>query len=101
LRNQERVFREAKCYIAAMTATKSLETLLERAASLPAEAQEELVDAVAQAIDTIEAKHAGVYRLSGDEQRGIERGLAAMRAGRFASEEEIAAIFRKARAPRA
>jgi predicted transcriptional regulator len=101
LRNQERVFREAKCYIAAMTATKSLEELLERAASLPAEAQEELVDAVAQAIDTIEAKHAGVYRLSGGEQRGIERGLAAMRAGSFASEEEIAVIFRKARAPRA
>jgi predicted transcriptional regulator len=101
LRNQERVFREAKCYIAAMTATKSLEELLERAASLPAEAQEELVDAVAQAIDTIEAKHAGVYCLSGDEQRGIERGLAAMRAGSVASEEEIAAIFRKARAPRA
>jgi predicted transcriptional regulator len=84
-----------------MTATKSLEALLERAASLPEEAQEELVDAVAQAIDTIEAKHAGVYRLSDDERRGIDRGIEAMRAGRFASEEEIAAIFRKARAPRA
>jgi predicted transcriptional regulator len=84
-----------------MTTTKSLEALVERAASLPEEAQEELVDAMAQAIDTIEAKHAGVYRLSDDERRGIERGLAAMRAGRFASEEQIAAIFRKARPPRA
>jgi len=82
-----------------MTATKSLETLMERAASLPEEAQEELVDAVAQAIDTIEAKHVGVYRLSEDERRGIERGLQAMRDGRFATDEEIAAIFRKARSP--
>jgi predicted transcriptional regulator len=82
-----------------MMTTRSLEALLERAASLPEEAQEDLVDAVAQAIDTIEAKHVGVYRLSEDESRGIERGLQAMREGRFATEEEIAAIFRKARSP--
>ena len=80
-----------------MTATKSLETLLERAASLPEDAQEEFVDTVAEAIDTIEAKHVGVYRLSDDEKSGIERGLQAMRDGRFATDEQIAAVFRKAR----
>jgi hypothetical protein len=85
------------CYIAPMTATKSFEALLERAASLPEEAQEEFVDAVAQAIDTIEARHVGVYRLNEDERRGIDRGLQGMRDGRFATDEQVAAVFRKAR----
>jgi predicted transcriptional regulator len=41
------------------------------------------------------------YQLSEDERRGIERGLSAMREGRFAREEQIAAILRKARSSRA
>ena len=42
-----------------------------------------------------------MYCLSEDEREGVERGLVAMREGNFASEEQIAAIFRKARSPRA
>jgi hypothetical protein len=38
----------------------------------------------------------GVYRLSEAERAGIERGLADLHARRFASDEQIAAIFRKA-----
>jgi predicted transcriptional regulator len=83
-----------------MTTTKSLEALIERAASLPAEAQEELADAMAEAIDAIEAKHGGVCKLSEDERKGIERGLKAMREGRFATDEEVAAVFRRVRPPR-
>jgi predicted transcriptional regulator len=36
-------------------------------------------------------------RLSSEERAGIERGLEDMRAERFATDEEIAAIFRRAR----
>jgi predicted transcriptional regulator len=35
--------------------------------------------------------------LSDEERAAIERGLTDMRSGNFASEEAIAAIFRKAR----
>ena len=37
------------------------------------------------------------FHLREDEREGIERGLTAMREGRFASDEQVAAIQRKAR----
>jgi len=78
--------------------TKELKNLLERAETWPEQAQDELV----QVGREIEAEIGqGVYRLSEDERKGIERGLAAMREGRFASDEQVAAIFRKARSSRA
>jgi hypothetical protein len=83
--------------MAAVTKTKALEALVERAASLPDEAQAEFVDAVAEAMEAIETKHAGVYRLSEDERKGIERGLQEMREGRFASDDAVAAVFQRAR----
>lgn len=46
----------------------------------------------------IETRYTLVYRLSDDERAGVERGLADMRAGRFASDEEVAAVFTPARA---
>ena len=80
-----------------MNKTKALEQLIERAAALPEEAQAEFVDAVADAMEYIEAKHGGVYRLSDDERRGIERGLRDMREGRLATDEQVAAVFQRAR----
>jgi len=80
-----------------MTVTKALEHLIERAAALPEEAQAEFVDAVAEAMQQIETKHGGVYRLSEDERNGIERGLREMREQRFAGEKAVAAVFRRAR----
>jgi predicted transcriptional regulator len=77
--------------------TKELKNLLERAETWPAQAQAELV----QAARDIEAEISrGRYHLSEDERKGIERGLAAMREGRFASEEQVAAILKKARSSR-
>jgi predicted transcriptional regulator len=76
-----------------MTQTKTLETLLDRAASWPEEAQAELVRFM---IDT-EAKHFGVYRLSDEERAAIERGLDDIREGRFASDDEIASLFARYR----
>jgi hypothetical protein len=74
----------------------AIKTLLEHVASWPQEDQEELADYARE----IEARRAGLYRLSAAEREGIERGLKAMREGRFASDERIAAIFDRARSRR-
>lgn len=76
-----------------MTQTKTLEKLMERAASWPEEAQAELVRFM---IDT-EAKHFGVFRLDDDDRARIERSLAAARRGEFATDEEVVALFKRYR----
>jgi CMP-2-keto-3-deoxyoctulosonic acid synthetase len=81
-----------------MAKTKVLEAVVERAAALPEEAQVEVASVMAEVIDEIETRTAGVRRLNEDERKGIERGLEAMRQGRFASDEQIAAILRKTQA---
>jgi predicted transcriptional regulator len=68
---------------------KMVETLLERIADWPEEARAELV----QSIVDIETKHLGVYKLDPDERAAIERGLEEMRQGKFASDEQVAAVF--------
>jgi predicted transcriptional regulator len=72
---------------------KMVETLLERIADWPEEAQAELV----QSIVDIETKHLGVYKLEPDERAAIERGLEEMRQGKFASDEQVAAVFNRHR----
>ena len=67
--------------------------ILRRVDTWPTEDQEELVEAARE----IEARRASTYLLSDEERAAIERGLWDMRTGNFASEEAIAAIFRKAR----
>lgn len=76
-----------------MTQTKTLETLMERAASWPDEAQAELVRFM---IDT-EAKHFGVYRLTDEERAAIRKSMAAARRGEFASDEEVAELYARYR----
>ena len=74
---------------------KTLENLLERAASWPEEAQAELVEAMLE----IETRHGGVYRLSDDERAAVRRGLQEAQAGNFASDDTVAALldrYRKA-----
>ena len=72
---------------------KRLETLIERVAALPEEAQDELLDHIA----IIEAKHSGVYELSDDERAAVRRGLEEMRQGKLASDEEVEAVFSRYR----
>ena len=74
----------------------AIKTLLEQVASWPPEDQEELADFARE----IEARRAGLYRLSAAERAGVERGLEAVREGRFASDERIATIFEQARSSR-
>ena len=76
-----------------MAQTKPLDALMERAASWPEEAQAELVRFM---IDT-EAKHFGVYRLSDEEREAVRRGLDDAKAGRFASDAVVVALFARFR----
>ncbi len=68
---------------------RRLETLLDRISAWPEEAQAELVESIL----AIESKHLGAYRLSDDERAAVRRGLEEMRAGKFATDEEVAAVF--------
>jgi hypothetical protein len=47
----------------------------------------------------IEAKDESPYRLNMAEREGIERGLRELRERRFASDEAVAEVFRRARNP--
>ena len=67
--------------------------MLERVSTWPEEAQDEFVKSVAD----IESKHLGVYRLSDEERDAVRRGLADIRAGRLASDAEVAAVFKRYR----
>ena len=72
---------------------KRLELLLDRVSAWPEEAQAELLEHAAE----IEARHVGVYRLSDEERASVRRGLEEMRQGRFASDEEVEAVFKRYR----
>ena len=75
---------------------EQIDQIFEHVRSWPEEDQEEL----AEFARAIAARRAGVYHFNEGEREGIERGLDAMRAGNFASDERIAEIFRKARLAR-
>jgi predicted transcriptional regulator len=70
---------------------KRLEILLDRVSAWPEEAQEELLRHIVE----IETRHLGVYQLSDDERAAIEKGLEAAERGEFASDEEMAAVFKR------
>ncbi len=64
---------------------KALREILERAETWPEEAQEEAVNFLL-ALD---------QELADEDRAAIERGLDDMRHGRFASDEEVSAVFRR------
>jgi predicted transcriptional regulator len=74
--------------------TKQLAEILERIESWPAHAQDEL----AEIARDIEAGLKGdVYTTTPKELEGIDRGLRDAAEGRFATEEEVEAVFAKFR----
>ncbi len=73
---------------------KVAETILDRIADWPKEAQEELL----QSMTDIEARHLGVYRLSDDERAAIREGLAQAARGELVPDEAVEAYFQKYRA---
>jgi hypothetical protein len=72
---------------------KLVETLLERVADWPQEAQAEVVKSIVD----IEAKHFGIYKFSPEEREAIEQALEEMRQGKFATDEDVAAVFNRYR----
>jgi hypothetical protein len=72
---------------------KLVETLIERVADWPQDAQAEVVKSIVD----IETKHFGVYKLSAEERAAIEEALEEMRQGKFATDEEVAAVFNRYR----
>jgi hypothetical protein len=75
---------------------EQIAAVLDNVRSWPQEDQEELIEAARE----IEARRKGLYRLSDAEREGVERGLKALREGRLASDERVAAIFKEARSSR-
>lgn len=73
---------------------KVAETILDRIADWPKEAQDELM----QSIVDIEAKHLGVYHLSDDERAAVREGLAQAARGEFVPDDVVEAYFKKYRA---
>jgi predicted transcriptional regulator len=75
---------------------KALNEIIQRADAWPDAAREEL----AQLAREIEAElAAGVYRASAEELAGIDRGLRDSAEGRFATDDEVEAVFAKHRRP--
>lgn len=79
------------CYFHPMAS--SFQSLLPRILTWPEEDQEALVHAALQ----IEAAREGVYILNAEDIRAIDQGLDDAEHGRFASDEEVAAVFSKFR----
>lgn len=70
-----------------------LEAVLDRIRALPDEKLEE----VAEMIEWLETDDKDFFEIPEEAWPGIERGLAAAEAGNFATEEEVAAVFARAR----
>jgi hypothetical protein len=66
----------------------ALKDALKAAETWPEEDQEALLEAARD----IEAQRSGVYEATPEELAAVDRGLADARAGRFASDEAVAAV---------
>jgi hypothetical protein len=73
-----------------------IEAVLERVSSWPPERQED----AACVLLAMETEAASVYRLSAEERAGINRGLRDAAEGKFATDEEVEAVFAKHRRAR-
>jgi len=74
--------------------TKLLSEALERVETWPAGWQDQLAEI---ALDIDASLKNGVYEPTPDELEGIDRGLRDAEQGRFASDEEVEAVFAKFR----
>jgi predicted transcriptional regulator len=70
-----------------------IEAVLERVRTWPAEKQEDAVRVLLE----IEAEGIGFYELSEEELADIEEGLKEIERGEVATDEQVAAMFNRAR----
>jgi len=76
-----------------MTAiTKRLEQAIHAASAMPADQQDRLAE---ELLDMIQDLSQPPYQLTEQERAELEAGLAAARRGDFASDEEVAALWRR------
>ena len=75
--------------------TKTLRDVLERVATWPDWAQEDLAEL---GLEIDRGINAGTYRATRAELRKIDEALAAVRRGEIATDEEVEAVFAKHRA---
>ena len=85
----------AKCPLCSSSAmTKTLKAVLERAATWPEWAQDDLAQL---ALEIDQEVSAGTYRATREELIKIDEALAAVRRGEVASADEVEAVFAKHR----
>jgi predicted transcriptional regulator len=75
------------------SAVSKLPEIIRRVETWPEEAQEQAI----ASLELIEEEMRHPYELSQEDRRSIERGLADADAGRFVSEQEVAALFERFR----
>lgn len=68
---------------------KMVESILERVAGWPEEAQAELIQSMVE----IETKHFGVYRLSEEERTAVRESLAQAKRREFVPDDVVAEFF--------
>jgi hypothetical protein len=73
--------------------TKIVESILDRIASWPEEAQAELIQSMVE----IETKHFGVYRLSEEERAAVREGLEQAKRREFVPDDVVAEFFNRYR----
>jgi hypothetical protein len=66
-------------------------SILERVASWPEQDQEELAEVARE----IEARRAGIYELTPEEEAAIHEGIADLNNGRWVSEEEMRDFWKR------
>ena len=77
-------------------ASKALKEVMERVEAWPKEAQDELAE-IAREMEA--GMRGGLYHPTSEELAGIDRGLKAAGEGRFATDEQVEAVFAKYRRP--
>jgi hypothetical protein len=76
-----------------MTSEKKVESLLRQIATLPEEAQAELL----QTLVEMRSQHLGIYHVDDEERAALTRSEEDIRLGRFASDESVEETFARYR----
>jgi len=69
--------------------TKDLKKVLERVATWPKEAQDELVRSLAE----IETRYTDIYHVNDEDRAALHQSAEDVQRGRFATDEEVDAVF--------
>jgi predicted transcriptional regulator len=79
----------AACYLSTMNA--KLQTLFDRISALP----DDLLGEVEASIGEIERWRGDIFHLTDEERVAVRKGMEAARRGEFATDEEVAALYRR------